>query len=365
MDENDPGTTGSPDLDLVAEFRMRIEKLIWSWEEQDRLAQRRATPDSCGDSEEKKAEWQANWAAEVEHAQHREWSSLLDVVNTVEPIIAICNKRAVYPGSLSRYLGEPVILDRPRLREDRRVLDRLADVLRHQLDISSALVGGRGAVAAATPTEEGDRPGTAGGRKTRTKNATALRSWTQPELDRAIAEYVASGGRAAQYKSLGDVLADPKTSMKAIRAARKAARETFGRNTIVRALGVRSPSMVSKSAEWEKIARTFGFPLRRDKAKGTRHTRTTGRIGLDMAIEEASAVLKVGTDGTAPDVALEQQEQQETFRQIQQLVDSARNDQERSARTEMARKLFSKYEDGTMTDEQVRKKVAAILKTAK
>jgi hypothetical protein len=109
-----------------------------------------------------------------------------------------------------------------------------------------------------------------------------LRAWTQDDLDKAIREYKAQ--RAASYAGLRD------GSKRNSPAAKKAAKEVYGRNAIARALGVKSRSMVSKSPAWIAIAQDLGLELHRGLVTGTRRTAKPGKIGLDMAVEQKSLV---------------------------------------------------------------------------
>ncbi len=168
--------------------------------------------------------------------------------------------------------------------------------------------------------------------------ASSKRSWTQRDLDSAIREYKAK--RAVRYADMLAGVEDGKPG------AEKAAHKLFGRNAIARALGVRSPSMVSKSPAWIAMARELRIPLARDRARGSRRTRGPGKIGLEKAVEQAGVAEAQATDPAARTLRAEREE---TLRQIRQL-----------APTE-AKSILEKYEAGEMTDEQARGTVAALL----
>lgn len=117
------------------------------------------------------------------------------------------------------------------------------------------------------------------------KNGVPKRSWTQPDLDAEISKYKAQ--RASTYP---DLVAGVRAGRQ---GAKKSAQDTYGRNAIVRALGVRSPAMVTKSPEWQCIAKELG--LRNQKSGGGRSRKQ--RIAMDIALEEqAQAVGSTETD---------------------------------------------------------------------
>ncbi|MCL2646270.1 MAG: hypothetical protein FWD61_04585 [Phycisphaerales bacterium] len=72
-----------------------------------------------------------------------------------------------------------------------------------------------------------------------TDSKSELQSWTQTDLDNAIRQYKAD--RSAAYADLCEAV------RKGSAAAKKKAKEVYGRNAIARALGVKSKAMVSKS----------------------------------------------------------------------------------------------------------------------
>ena len=170
--------------------------------------------------------------------------------------------------------------------------------------------------------------------------ADPKRSWTQPALDDAIREYKAK--RSPRYSELMEAIKNRKPG------AKKDARKIFGRNVIVKALGVRSSSMVSKSPAWIAIAEELEIPLRRKKATGTSRTRQTGKIGFDKASEQASLAAADASDPAAPLLAAEREE---TLCMIRQLP------------KEQAQPIFEKYEAGEMTDKQARTTVQTLFNT--
>jgi|GEM_PF-2569987 len=196
-------------------------------------------------------------------------------------------------------------------------------------------------------------PGEAAPSGRKGKGRGNLRSWTQEDLDKAILEYKAA--RAATYADLREGL------RKNSPVARKAAREVYGRNAIARALGVKSPSMVSKSPAWLAIAEDLGLELRRGRSRGTRHTTRPGKIGYEMALERKSATPAPGADNAPADEALESAERQETIRRINRLARSGRTAKEKADNQRAADELLRKLQCEECTDEQARRVVAMIL----
>ena len=180
-----------------------------------------------------------------------------------------------------------------------------------------------------------------------------LRAWTQDDLDETIREYKAK--RASSYRDL----------VAAVRAnkpgAKKDAQRLYGRNAIARALGVKSPHMVSKSSAWDQIANDLGFRLNRGKIMGTRHTRRPCKIGLDMAIEQQSQRADGEDDHRRADGQLEDEERQETLRQISRLANAGKKPEDRVKNREAAQQLLSRLESGENTDDEARKVVEMIL----
>lgn len=113
-------------------------------------------------------------------------------------------------------------------------------------------------------------------KKRQGKEQPAKLSWTQLDLDEAIREHKAK--RASRYNDLVSGVKQGKAG------AKKSARELFGRNAIVRALGVRSAAMVSGSSVWQAIADELG--LRGPSSSRSAANRHSKRVGLDIALEE-------------------------------------------------------------------------------
>jgi hypothetical protein len=154
-------------------------------------------------------------------------------------------------------------------------------------------------------------------------------SWTQPDLDDAIREYKAQ--RASTYNDLVD-------GVKRGRAgAKKNARVLFGRNAVVRALGVKSAAMVSNSPVWQAIADELKL---RGPSRSTprRHSQ---RIGLDIAMEDQAQAT------SAP--ILDQAVQQETIRLI-----------EKSMPATEAKAIIEKLGRGDITDDAARELVDVV-----
>jgi hypothetical protein len=183
------------------------------------------------------------------------------------------------------------------------------------------------------------------------------RAWTQEDLDKAIAEYKAQ--RAAAYKELVDGV------KKNLPAAKKAAKRIYGRNAIARALGVKSPSMVSRSPDWIQIAEELGLELaRKRKLRGTRHTRQASKIGLDIAVEQKSEEASEADEGaeSAPaESTLESAERAETIRQINRLARAEKTPQTRKENERAAEELLKKLQRDEISDDEARQIVELTL----
>jgi hypothetical protein len=192
-----------------------------------------------------------------------------------------------------------------------------------------------------------------GGPRGKGKGKENLRAWTQPDLDNAIRQYRAD--RAASYAALRDGLKRNSP------AAKKAAKEVYGRNAIARALGVKSRSMVSKSSAWIAIAQDLGLELHRGWVTGTRRTAKPGKIGLDMAVEQKSLDPADGADNAPAEAALETAERQETIRQIKHLARAGRTDKEKADNQRAADELIQRLQREECTDDEARQVVEMVL----
>lgn len=110
------------------------------------------------------------------------------------------------------------------------------------------------------------------------KPAPAKRSWKQDELDDAIAAY--RDDPRNEFFSLQDMV------QSGSHAAHAKARERFGRNAVVRNLGVRSPAMVTNSHVWQGIAANLDLPRGKHKPVPLRNYE---QIALDAAAEAKAA----------------------------------------------------------------------------
>lgn len=102
---------------------------------------------------------------------------------------------------------------------------------------------------------------------------TPPRSWKQQELDAAIAAY--RDDPAQEFAELRDLV------QKGSEAAYQKAKALFGRNAIVRNLGVRGAAMVSKSPVWQELAADLSLP--RGKAKPL-PLRQFAVVSMDVAL---------------------------------------------------------------------------------
>jgi hypothetical protein len=140
------------------------------------------------------------------------------------------------------------------------------------------------------------RSGRAESPKRLSSKQTQKRSWTQVDLDEAIRKYKSE--RASTYNDLVDAV------KRGRKGAKKSARDLFGRNAVVRALGVKSAAMVSNSPVWQAIADELKL---RGPSRSTSHPHSQ-RIGLEIAMEDQAQAT------SAP--ILDQAVQQETIRLI-------------------------------------------------
>lgn len=118
------------------------------------------------------------------------------------------------------------------------------------------------------------------------KSAPSKRSWKQHELDDAIAAYRDDPGN--EFLSLQDMI------QSGSHAAHAKARERFGRNAVVRNLGVRSPAMVTNSHVWQGIAVNLDLPRGKHMPVPLRNYE---RVTLDSA-----ARAKAAGDGVVDDL---------------------------------------------------------------
>lgn len=109
------------------------------------------------------------------------------------------------------------------------------------------------------------------------------KSWTQDELDEAIRGYIQK--HVDIRNQLRDTICGGDSEER--REAVQKARTLFGRNSMAKALGVKSQAMISKSVAWRALAAVLGLQGSRGP-KGTRNTRPRGRVGMDIAVEHAS-----------------------------------------------------------------------------
>ena len=149
-----------------------------------------------------------------------------------------------------------------------------------------------------------------------------VKSWTQVDLDEAIRKYKAE--RASSYPDLvAGVRANRQT-------AKSAAQNTYGRNSIARALGVKAPAMVTKSPVWQAIADELGISRGKERKQASLQ-----KVGLDIAIERQSTESSV----SGLDVAV----RNETIKLVRKAMGR-----------EEAEAIVERLRDGTITDDQAR-----------
>jgi hypothetical protein len=171
------------------------------------------------------------------------------------------------------------------------------------------------------PTTRPQRPGK--------QTAPPKRSWIQKDLDSAIREYKAR--RADVYNDLCHAVA------KGASGATKSARRLFGRNVIVRALGVKSAAMVTKSVAWQEIADDLKLRQRHIR----RLPAATRRIGLEIALEQQTDI--------APKPVLDQVVRRETIAMLEQALPAKE-----------AQETADKLRMGAITDDEARELVAVV-----
>lgn len=193
--------------------------------------------------------------------------------------------------------------------------------------------------------------------KTITKTETvANRSWTAGELNEAIREYRAK--RASTIQQFTSVLENPNATSSQKNRIRKNARKLFGRNAIARALGVKSPRMVGESSAWKALAGMLQLSRKKDdptrwSSRQTDHTDTPDIPATPRSAQKPYAA----DDASIPADVLEmQQDRNQTLKSIRKLATSGGTENR-----DQAQSLFDAYEQGEMTDEQVRQTVEMLL----
>jgi hypothetical protein len=165
-------------------------------------------------------------------------------------------------------------------------------------------------------------------RKRGTQQAVPVRAWTQIDLDEAIRKYKAE--RASSYS---DLVAGVRANRP---GAMSAAQEIYGRNSIVRALGVKSGAMVTNSLVWQAIADELGISRGKKRKQSSLQ-----KVGLDIAIEKHAAESSV----SGLDIVV----RNETIKLVRKAL----------GRDE-AEVIVERLRDGTMTDEEARELAEAV-----
>ncbi len=153
--------------------------------------------------------------------------------------------------------------------------------------------------------------------------------WTQPELDAAI---------RSDIEKHADMIANAK---KGKAGAKREAQKFFGRNAVVKRLGVKegSAGLVSKSKPWLELADAIG--LRRKSGRGA-------KVGLNIALEQKADA----DDSSVAAVATSR----ETEARIQAAIESATGKKEKEGFVV----LLDKFTRGEVTDDQAREIVATL-----
>lgn len=179
----------------------------------------------------------------------------------------------------------------------------------------------------------------------------AKRSWMADELNEAIREYRAQ--HASIIQEFLSVLDNPKETEIRKKLVRKDAQKLFGRNVIAKALGVKAARMVSDSSAWKALAASLGLSRKRDDF--TLKSRLQEESPDDLT--PRSAQKPYAADDTTPpaEILLMQKEREQTLHCIRQLASSPRKEVQ-----EQVKALFKAYEEGEMTDEQVRQTIVML-----
>jgi hypothetical protein len=195
--------------------------------------------------------------------------------------------------------------------------------------------------------------------KTTIKTDTVTkRSWTAGELNEAIREYRAK--RASTIEQFTSVLENPNAKTSQKNRIRQNARKLFGRNAIARALGVKSPRMVGESSAWKALAGMLQLPRKNDDPTRRSSQQTDHTDTPDIPEKPRSAQKPYGADDASlpADVLEMQQDRDQTLKSIRKLAISGGG-----ANKDQAQSLFDAYEQGEMTDEQIRQTVAMLLQS--
>ena len=110
------------------------------------------------------------------------------------------------------------------------------------------------------------------------------------------------------------------------------------------------------------IAEELKIGLHRNRrAQGTRHTVKPGKTGHDIAVEQESSTPAEGADHAPADARLEVEEQRETVRRIKALHEAGKTPQQKAKNQEIAKSLARGFDNGELTDDQVRKEIRKLI----
>jgi hypothetical protein len=190
--------------------------------------------------------------------------------------------------------------------------------------------------------ERGEKPKVQPKRPKTAKKSTKTKSYTQPELDRAIAGYFKQNNDS--FKHYLDRY--EKASSEDRRRVTDEARKVFGRNHVARQLEA-NPTMVGNSREWRPSAVALGLTKDTDAARGVP---TGSKVGLDIALEQAAT--------KAGDITESEVQRRETIEYLNSVGKSIKDAERRDALSDVR----SKFEMGDLPDEQARELADAIKK---
>ena len=181
------------------------------------------------------------------------------------------------------------------------------------------------------------------GERDRSLNTPSKPSWTRKKATKSITGYFEA--RKQDYDRLRERI--HAGDQGAIREARK----LFGRNAIVRALGIRSPKMVSDSTAWRRRARELRLMTNGPVAAAAPPFK---KIGQEIAEEQAGLAYAEQHD---PAAIAERSEREETLRRIREFADGLPDTARGKQLKVEVEAIFHKYDAGEMTDEQARRNV--------
>ncbi len=182
------------------------------------------------------------------------------------------------------------------------------------------------------------------------------RSWTATALNEAIREYQAK--RASTIDEYSNILKNANASFRQKKHIRQKARELFGRNAIARALGVKSPRMVGESSAWKSLSKILQLSRKSNDPtlQSQQHNDYSDMPSTDSTPRSAAKPYGADEKAISPDILDMQEERKQTLKYLRKLHNSGDPDMQSQAKA-----MAVSYENGEMTDEQVRQTVDLLL----